>query len=88
MLTKVLIGAAIVLGAAVGVAAPAMADPAADPTDGIGSFALNCADATACPPDSLGNAPTANPQQLTQAIKNGFSGPSDFSDLHPSQGQQ
>ncbi|WP_131808273.1 hypothetical protein [Mycobacterium persicum] len=87
-MTKVLVGAAIVLGAAVGAAAPAMADPATDPTDGIGSVALNCADDTACPPDSLGNAPTANPQQLTTAIKNGFSGPSDFSDLHADRGQQ
>ncbi|POX89052.1 hypothetical protein C3477_17420 [Mycobacterium kansasii] len=88
MLTKVLVSAAIVLGAAVGAAAPAMADPAADPTDGIGSFALNCADDTTCPSDSLGNAPTANPQQLTAAIKNGFAGPTDFSDLHADRGQQ
>ena len=88
MLTKALVSAAIVLGAAVGVAAPAMADPGTDTNDGIGSLALNCAGDTACPPDSLGNAPTANPQQLTVAIKNGFSAPGDYSDLNATRGQQ
>ncbi|ORB84104.1 hypothetical protein B1987_10195 [Mycobacterium kansasii] len=85
MLTKAMVSAAVMLGAAVGVAAPAMADPSTSPSDSIGSLALNCDDNAICPPVSSGNAPTVNPQQLTQAIKNGFAGPSDFSDL---QGRQ
>ncbi|ORB84106.1 hypothetical protein B1987_10205 [Mycobacterium kansasii] len=88
MVNKILLSAAIVLGAAAGVAAPAAADPSTSPTgpaDGIGPLALTCPDNTECPPVGSGNAPTINPQQLTQAIKNGFAAPSDFSDT---QGQR
>jgi hypothetical protein len=95
MITKVLVSAAIVLGAAVGVAAPAMADPTTDPTNpvgGIGPLAdgleLSCADNTDCPHVAVVNIPTVSPEQVTLTFRNGFSDPSGFYDLQTIQGQQ
>lgn len=70
MITKLLVSAAIVLGAAVGVAAPALADPAPNPNPGINPFAgVNCASGTNC--QQFSQQP--DPQQLTPIMRQGFS---------------
>lgn len=84
MFAKVLVSGSIMLATAVGMAAPAIADHTADhigPSADIGLFALNCANPLGCAPANLADTPTVNPQQMTQAINNGFSAPNDFSDL-------
>ncbi len=69
MITKLLVSAAVVLGAAVGAAAPAMADPSPAPSDGIGSAAMNCVTMTDCAQGGLGTAPTVNLNDVAVAFK-------------------
>ena len=78
MITKLLASAAIVLGAAIGVAAPALADsPTQPPTPtphsaaGVNNpfSALSCAPSSKC----QRGMPSLDPQQLTQAIQLGIS---------------
>jgi Spy/CpxP family protein refolding chaperone len=76
MITKLLASAAIVLGAAIGVAAPALADPTPTPNPhpyaGVNPFsALNCAPSPNCQQGMPSQA--LDPQQLTQAIQQGIS---------------
>ncbi len=63
MLTKLLISAAIALGAAVGVAAPALADP--DNQYGVGA---DCAHGTVCQRPFVGTQ-TIPPDQVTAEQK-------------------
>ena len=86
MITKVLVSAAIALGAAVGVAAPAMADPSTEPSNpGVETLALGpvlgCADNGLCPTGPLSTLPTLNPEQVTVAMKNSLSGLDDYADM-------
>lgn len=69
MITKLLVSAAVVLGAAVGAAAPAMADPSTDPADAVGSTSMNCVNGTDCAPGGLGTAPTVNLNDVVVAFK-------------------
>jgi hypothetical protein len=76
MITKLLASAAIVLGAAVGVAAPALAGhptptPTPHPYAGVNNpfNALSCAPSPKCQKPSQ----ALNPQQLTQAFQRGIS---------------
>lgn len=62
MITKVLLSAAIALGAAVGVAAPAMADPVTSST--------TC---TCQPPAEKVGPAVPSPEQFTQGIQKAFS---------------
>jgi hypothetical protein len=78
MIAKLLAGAGIVLGAAVGVAAPALAGhPTPTPTpqpyaDVNKSFsALSCAPSPKCQQGM--RSQTLDPQQLTQAFQRGIS---------------
>ena len=76
MITKLLASAAIVLGAAVGVAAPALADPTPtpnpNPSAGINPFiGILCAPSPNCQRGMPSQA--LDPQQLTQAIQQGIS---------------
>ena len=65
MLTKFLVSAAIVFGAAVGVAAPALADPS--PFGGVG-----CADPMTCQQSRLVGSQGAEPRTDAQGIQQGL----------------
>ncbi len=65
MLTKFLVSAAIVFGAAVSVAAPALADPS--PFGGVG-----CADPMTCQQSRLVGSQVPNPEQMPQGIQQGL----------------
>jgi hypothetical protein len=75
MITKLLASAAIVLGAAVGVAAPALADPPTPtpipPGAGVNDpfSALDCAPSPTCQK----GMPSLDPQQRTQEVQLGIS---------------
>ena len=76
MITKLLASAAIVLGPAVGVAAPVLADPTPtpnpNPSAGVNPFGgISCAPSANCPQGMPSQA--LDPQQLTQAIQQGIS---------------
>ena len=75
MITKLLVSAAIVVGAAVGVAAPALADPAPTPNPNPGSInpfmGINCAPSANCQQGMSPQQP--DPQQLTPIMRQGFS---------------
>lgn len=78
MITKLLFSAAVVLAAGVGAAAPALADPSADPSDAVGSMAMNCVDMTDCVAGGLGVAPTVSLNDVVVAFKGSGSGLNGF----------
>ncbi len=67
MITKVLVSAAIALGAVVGIAGPALADPTPDPAPFAG---INCAPSANCQRPMV--APGDN-SQMTQPMQRGLS---------------
>jgi len=74
MITKLLVSAAIVLGAAVGVATPALADPAPgpNPNPSINPFmGISCSPSANCQQGMSSQQP--DPQQLTPIMQQGFS---------------
>lgn len=73
MITKVLVSTTIALGAAVGLAAPALADPS---TDQINPFGAICSGSKDCAPTGeTGKAPEQMPpDQMMREIQDGFSG--------------
>ena len=81
MITKLLVGAAVALGAAVGIASPAFADPTPAPSPNP-SGSATCLDETGCYRGGFIGSQSLSPEQMSQAFHDALA------DLQAIRGQQ
>ena len=82
MITKLLVGAAVALGVAVGIASPAFADPTPAPSPNNPFGSATCLDPTACYRGGFIGSQSLSPEQMSQAFHD------TLADLQAIRGQQ